>query len=232
MNKSFKLIMTILVITLLHDNCIAQIQGKIYSPGDSVVIDGIPSIVYKVDESGLHGTAMSPFARTSKEIDKLKKQFAKHYEKEIKKGNATQAELEFSLACIDSLSNIPIVPIEKAKQGKIYHVDDWSKSVPLGWRIPTIKDAEDFAVFFCGGLGKEYGKKYTFVSQASKFSSDPLIRSSLTMVVFYGIIVSDSDKPSDVRFLQRYTQRLSGKDWFEIKDTFIGKEKTVAVKDF
>ncbi len=222
-----------LVVVFTTDNCFAQIPGKIYQPGDTIIMDGMSCLVYKVDETGMHGTAMSPYARTTKQLDKLKKQTIKYYEKEIKKGRATQDDMNVYIASVDSLKQIPVVAVEKGKKGKIYRVDDWSSKIPQGWRIPSTKDAEDFAIFYCGGLGKDNGiKSIKFLKKPNELTTDRSARDILLNVVFYGMIVSDSNNPSDVKFLQRWTQKFSFKEWFELKDKFIGKEKTVAVKDF
>ncbi len=232
MKQVFRVIMALLSIAFSANDSFSQIPGKIYQLGDTIILDGMSCLVYKVDYTGMHGTAMSPYARSNKELEKLKKQSIKHFEKEIKNGKATKEDMEIYLSNLSSLAQIPVMVVEKGKKGKIYRVDDWSTQIPYGWRIPSTKDAEEFATFYCGGLGKDNGIKYKFTMKAKELTIDPFARANLIQVAFNGMIISDSNMPADVKFLQRWMQQISGKMWFEIKETYIGKEKTVAVKDF
>ncbi len=232
MKQIVKLSLAILSVAVFYIDGAGQILGKIYQIGDTIILDGIPCLVYKVDETGLHGTAMSPYARSSKEIEKMKKKTLKHYEKEIKKGNATPEDMNDWLTNFSSQWQIPVITVEKVNGGRVYRVENWSKQIPHGWRIPSTKDAEEFATFYCGGVGRSYGIKYTFVNKANSLTTDPLLRSSLTQIAFYGMIVSDSYNPADVKFLQRLHSKGTGKSWFELEASFVGSEKTVAVKDF
>lgn len=213
-------------------DCVAQITGKIYQLGDTITIDGIKSIVFKVDDSGMHGTAMSPYAMTQKELDKLRKQFVKQLEKEVKKGNSTEAEMNKALSDFDNQTRLPVINTEKRKKGRVFKVDEWSKQIPEGWRIPSKQDASDFATFYCGGLGSDHGIKFKFLMRSKDLTSDLMSQANLMMIAFYGMIISDSYDPSDVKFLQRWSKKINGKEWFEIRDKFVGSEKTVAVKDF
>lgn len=231
MKQIIKLIMAMLVFANAG-NSFAQIPGKIYQPGDTIIMDGMSCVVYKVDETGMHGTAMSPYARTEKQLDKLKKQFIKRFNKEIKKGKATQDDMNVYLACVNNIKQIPIILKEKAKQGAIFRIDEWSSKIPQGWRIPSTKDAEEFATFYCGGIGKDNAIIVKFVLRHKELATDILARDILIQVAFRGMIISDSYNPSDVKFLQRWEQKATAKNWFEIKDKFLGSEVTVAVKDF
>ncbi len=230
MKQIIKLIMAMLIVAFTVDNCFAQIPGKTYQPGDTIIMDGMPCLVYKVDETGMHGTAMSPCARSTKELDKIKKRSIKYFEKEIKKGKATQDDMSLFITGVDRSKQIPFIAEEKGKGGKIYRVDDWSSKIPQGWRIPSTKDAEDFATFYCGGLGKDNGMGLKFLNKAFELTTDIFVRNNLLLVASNGMIVSDSNNPSDVKFLQKWNK--SFKYWFELKDEFLGTEKTVAVKDF
>jgi len=233
MKQIIKLIMAMLVFANVAGISFAQIPGKIYQPGDTIIMDGMSCVIYKVDETGMHGTAMSPFARTEKQLDKLKKQTIKHFKKEIKKGKATQEDMNVYLACVNNIKQIPIIVKEKAKKGgAIFRIDDWSSKIPQGWRIPSTKDAEDFATFYCGGLGKDYAIKVKFLLKYKDLTTDIFASHLISSVAFYGIIVSDSYNPSDVKFLQKWHQNATFKDWFQLNDKFVGKELTVAVKDF
>lgn len=232
MKQTFRVILALLSIAFSANVSFSQIPGKIYQPGDTIILDGMSCLVYKVDDTGMHGTAMSPYARSVKKLEKLKKQTIKRFEREIKNGKATKEDMEIWLTHFNSSAQIPFLWVEKAKKGIIFRVDDWSTLIPNGWRIPSTKDAEEFATFYCGGIGKDNGIKFTFLSKTYKLTIDPLARENLLEVANNGMIISDSNMPKDVKFLQRWYQKLSGKHWFEIKEKFIGKEKTVAVKDF
>ncbi len=69
-----------------------------------------------------------------------------------------------------------------------------------------------------------------FLNKAFELTTDIFVRNNLLLVASNGMIVSDSNNPSDVKFLQKWNK--SFKYWFELKDEFLGTEKTVAVKDF
>lgn len=227
-----KLLLAILSVVLYTTDSMGQIPGKIYQPGDSIIIDGMSCLVYKVDDTGMHGTVMSPYMVTPKVLEKDKKKTIKDIEKEIKKGKATQEDLDVALAHYNTLKKFPVITREREGKGTIYKVDEWSKQIPEGWRIPSTKDAEEFATFYCGGIGKEHGIKFKFLAKAYELTTAKLTKSNLLQVANYGIIVSDSNQPKDVKFLPRYWNKRTGNMWFELKDKFVGTELTVAVKDF
>lgn len=214
---------------LLSQKVEAQIPGKTYQPGDSIILDGMICLVYKVDDSGMHGSAMSPRVADSKHFEKTKKNTIKYFEKEIKKGNAIQADLDVALMSIEKASKLPQMEVTKKH---VYKVDEWTKLLPNGWRIPSSDDANDFATFYCGGLGKDYAIKVKFLMKATELTKNPLLQDILLYISQRGMIISDSCKPEDVKFMQRYQQKMSMKDWFQIDDLPIGNEQLVAVKDF
>lgn len=229
--KSLFVMMIAIVVTSTVN---AQIPGKIYYPGDTIKMDDVTFLVFKVDDTGMHGSALSPYARSSEAIEKLKKKTLKKLKKNVKKGEMTQDELDDRILQIEAIHKIPFVPIEDSKNGYDFRVDNWYKEAPQGWRLPTSKDAEDFAVFFCGGLGMN-NAKFNLLGQPKKVTSDELHQSNLFDIIFKsGMIVCDSDKPDDVRFMARYiTNGFKGfKDYLEIKDTFRAGVLTVAIKDF
>lgn len=232
MKQVFKLFLVILSVTFFAGDSIGQTPGKIYQLGDTVNIDGLSCLVYKLDETGMHGTALSPFAKTTEKLEKEKKKTIKSFEKAIKKGKATQEELDEWLANFDSQVKIPIITKRKGTKGLVYEVDAWSEKAPQGWRIPTSRDVEDLTTFICGGLGKNNGVTFSLIKKVNGLTADQFARSNLLSAVFYGMIVSDSNNPADVKFLQRFSQTLTMKEWFELKDTYTGNELTFAVKDF
>lgn len=232
MKQIVKFILVLISVVFSTTDGIGQIPGKIYQLGDTIILDGITCLVYKVDETGMHGTAMSPNAKSTKELEKMKKKALKRFEKEIKKGNATPEDMNTWLSEFRYQELIPVIAFENGKRGRTYRVDEWSKQIPQGWRIPSTRDAEDFATFYCGGIGKSNAIAFKFLGRALKLTTDPSIQSNLFQLVENGMIVSDTNEPKDIKFLQRWFQKLTGKEWFELRDSYIGKEKTVAVKDF
>ena len=185
-------------------------------------MDGMIAMVYKTSDSGLHGTAISPYAKTPKDIEKLKKKATKQYSDGIKKGELTQEELDERIQQIECNSKIPF--IQRIKN--VYHTGDCENLLPNGWRIPTTTDAEDFAIFYCGGLGKDY--KFS-TNRYKELSSDKFIQQNLLWLSLYGFICKDPTT-SSVRFLQNQFIKLKGKSYFAIKDKYITNKQTGILK--
>lgn len=223
-----KLIFMLFGIMLMGSvNVNAQVEGKVYATGDTVIMDGMNCIVIKTDETGMHGKAISPIGRTRKEIDKLKASILKDGEKRIKKGETTREEVDAYVAQAEANSKLPrIIRVKDT-----YQTGAWLNQIPSGWRLPSTEDAEDFAIFYCGGIGKDHSVKNMY---KKNMCSDKLAQETLIQLAFAGFICYDYQH-QDIKFLRQWkTGRLElpVKFWLEIKDKYAGTEKTIAVKEF
>lgn len=211
---------------------ISSQSGAKLREGDVTIIDGMLSFVFNVDEETGRATVFTLAARTTKDLEKLKKKVEKHYDKEIKDNNATIEDKDRVLSCLEASKQIPFVGVEKAKGGKgyVYLVEEWAKSVPDGWRLPTSDDVESLAKYIGWGLGKDNGMS-NWVGKIKEKTDDFIMMPELVYIFWSGILISD-DGGNDVKFLQRKTIKewMNIKDVITISDKFGGKERTVAVK--
>lgn len=221
MNK----LIVIMLIAFLPMFAYGKIAGKAYAPGDTIQVDGIYGVVFVSDQSGKNGKALV-MGVSDAEKAKKEKSFAKDYQKMWKKGKISDAEYEHASEIISAWLGIPEIENSNGR----YAISDWESKLPSGWRLPSKQDAEDFAVFYCGGIGKDYGIKGTFVPKSQKLTSDHIGKWMLMQIAFSGFICGDSQQ--DFCFLQRWSQQLTAKDWFQFNEKYLGKEKTVAVVDF
>jgi hypothetical protein len=215
----------------------AQSPGKVYALGDTIVLDGITSLVFKLDATSQHGTAMSPIACSDEQNEKRLLLLEKSYQKSLRKKEITEEEYNALIlnlkAEIEARKQIPIIEHKREKNGTTFFVDVWEEKLPAGWRLPSLVDAENFATFFCGGLGKSYAKGATFTVLGNKLNSNGYFKQDLFDIAQNGFICGKNSTPEGVRFLQRWEQRLPVlKQWFVIDEKFTGYEKTVGVKDF
>lgn len=233
MKQILRLILAVMIVIMASHNAFSQIPGKIYQLGDTLVMDGMSCLVFHVDDSGMHGSVMAPYVRTEKELEKAKKEGSKHFEKEIKKERATDADLVLWQSTFEGLSRFSEIKKEKVKGGGfVFHVCEWLTQIPFGWRAPSKQDAEAFATFYCGGLGKENGIKSKFTSPVNELVPDEIWRKNLIYLIYKGMIVSDSGISDDVQFLHQIFVPLKSISYLELRESFIGTEKTVAVRDF
>lgn len=209
---------------------ISSQSGAKLREGDVTIIDGMLSFVFKVDEETGRATVFTLAARTEKDLEKLKKKVEKHYDKEIKNNNATTEDKDRILSCLDASKQIPFVGIEQAKGDKrIYLVEEWAKSVPDGWRLPTTEDVESLAKYISWGLGKDNGMS-NWVGKIKEKTDDFIMMPELVYIFWDGILISDDGK--DLKCLQRKTVKewMNIKDVITIGDKYAGKVRTVAVK--
>lgn len=205
---------------------IAKIPGKSYAPGDTMHVDGIIATVVSVDNTGLRGKVISPYARTPKKMEKEKKKIIKFIEKEIKKGKATQEDLDNAISYYQGAEQIPV--LYTTKKG-IFCIEDWYKEVPDGWRLPNEDDASDFAKLFCNGIGKEYNIGFNILKKIQDLVIDSFARQNFANLVLFGFYV---EKPS-FGYLKRWERAFPTiRTWFQIDKKGNGVQLTVAFKDF
>lgn len=214
-----KKIITIALL-LLAMAAYAEIPGKIYVEGDSIHMDGMVCLVFKVNEDGTHGTAVCPKGK----ISGMEKTAIKLNLKNKKGLGMSGAEAD-SLIAECAYSIIPPVPTRKGSKSntQVYDYAQWKTMVPQGWRLINLEEAKELLA-----LVKQYNnltykkmKDYNITEQAYKF----FIAFVTDIESTHGVIGTDAGN-SSVSFI-----RLQGKKLDEYSG-YGGKEKTMAVKDF
>ena len=107
--------------------------------GDIIDINGIKAIVYEVDESGCHGTAMS--------IDCLRG-VKDSWCNDSKLGNSLPSMLDEK----DGQANTQAV-LDFAKSRNVlgkFPVFEWCTKLGEGWYVPSLKELEAFVNFWLG----------------------------------------------------------------------------------
>lgn len=230
------IICALLIVTALvcAQSASAHIIGKNYMPGDIIMIDGIESLVFHVDDTGLHGKAMNIcWPDVPGDLQKSLKKAKSRYEKKIKKGEMTEEQMNNNLSIIENAFRIP--EPKRNKMAKIEHFDpqDWYKAAPEGWRLPDLTDAEDFCTFYCGGMGKDFKtsfKKFIDLSKSLVQQNDLFEQYRLMVYATKGFICTDGE---NIKFLARQMSKgLSMDCWFELSDDSTGYEMAFGVKDF
>lgn len=201
----------ILFVALMPQVANAKVDGKSYEPGDTIILDGLECLVFKTDESGLSGKAMTPFAMPDeKEYQKWVKTWTKRLEKSVKKGELTQEQMDLELSYLQNQhEKIPYLLREDAgrKGGNQYYTyltQDWKEKVPEGWRLPTVEDTQDFVSFYYDGNCTGAKINYKKFNQSSMWLQDHIgeitkyIMSELQTWGFY--ICDDMYDPSTVKF--------------------------------
>lgn len=237
--KAIKAILFSLLAGLTIPVASGQVIGKVYQPGDSIIMDGMVCMVIKVDDSGLHGTAMGPYAKNVKDLEKEKKNIVKYYEKEVKKGKATPEDLQMWTTHAESQANIPELGYSSSGKQKSYKIEDWTNKVPDGWRLPTSEDAEAFSTLFYGGIGENYGAGFNYLKDLLKFTPFWFINMNNMKAISDGFIIKDEDSGYTKFLVQKkpkatsvFGAKFKIMFWLEISDSGSGKEKTVPFKDF
>ncbi|MDE7462669.1 MAG: hypothetical protein K2M88_05860 [Muribaculaceae bacterium] len=209
----------------------ARVPGKTYQIGDTIMMDGMIGMVYRVDETGLHGSVLSPNGLSENQIEKQNASVQKALAKAVKEGTLTEEQKKEALAFSFNLYQLPSIPEEKAKKGKVFRVDTWSESIPAGWRLPSSQDAEEIISLLTGGIGSDYKVgSIKLDKRVSEITSDPVSQSRLRLIILGGLIIGEDTDPSKVKFVQPMSRTMS--KWFVVNDKFNGSESTFAVKDF
>lgn len=217
------------LLMLLPQYAEAQVEGKVYALGDTINLDGMNCLVYKVDETGMHGTAImmvySPYWLEGT-IEMITDEGAK----KIKKGKMTQEDLDAQIASLEARSKIPVITKTKEGQTYTFHLDKWVKKLPKGWEFPTLADAEDFATFYCGGIGKKHSMgTLAMFKAAKKLTADPVWQNDLPQMTYNGILCGDNA----VTFLhQKKDKALGVKAWLDFDSKTNGREETVIIRKF
>lgn len=156
------------LFTIGYVSSFAEIPGKIYVVGDSIHMDGMVCLVFKVSEDGTHGTAVSPKGKLSG-IEKMA----------IKMNLKNKKGLHMSSAAADSLikeceySCIPNMPIEKDSKSKTEHFDyaKWREMVPKGWDLMSLEQMNELleTVKPYENLTYKKMKDYNMTEQAYNF---------------------------------------------------------------
>ncbi|MDE7462668.1 MAG: hypothetical protein K2M88_05855 [Muribaculaceae bacterium] len=218
--------MGLLFVVLSTFNVNAQIPGKPYQIGDTIVMDNMLGMVYKIDETGLHGSAMSLPLQEDYYIKSCGSMLKIDLKKRVKKGDITAEQMETDLAL--HFKRVPPIPTQKAKDGLYYNYKAWSNQLPKGWRLPTSQDAEDICSPFTGGLGQENSIGGLSEDKlASKVTANFSFKWALKRLLPFGFIIEDGD---GVAFIHNINKK--GKQWFIVSDKYKGREEVIAVKDF
>ena len=129
-----------ILLSLLSVCCLAaHAQFSDVSTGDIIDINGTKAIVYQVDESGCHGTAMSiNCLRGVKDSwcndSKLGNSLPPMSDERDGKAN-TQAVLDFAKSR-NAISKFPVF--------------EWCTKLGEGWYVPSLKELEAFVNFWLG----------------------------------------------------------------------------------
>ena len=136
---SFKMKKILLPLLLSACWLAAHAQFNNISAGDIIDINGTKAIVYQVDESGRHGTAMSiNCLRGVKDSwcndKKLGNSLPSMSDENDGKAN-TQAVIDFAKS-MNAIGNFPIF--------------EWCTKLGEGWYVPSLKELEAFVNFWLG----------------------------------------------------------------------------------
>lgn len=199
----------------------AQIPDKTYEIGDTIVIDGICSLVIKTDASGKHGKAMSPQAIDAKKAEKNAKQMVKLWSPRVKKGKRTQEELDAEISYANARARIPeLTPSHGlAKNSKSIDYATWRAQVPQIWRLPNESDCDDIVNML---HGRQKVKDANNSIYDVIFSPNEL-KQTLTDIEKFGILCYKND---DVKFFYQLYKT------YKIREEYKGHERTVVVADF
>lgn len=127
----------------------AQVIGKTYQIGDTIHIDGYHALVIQVDESGLHGLAMSH--ASSNFHKKAEKNYIKRLDKQLKKGQISEEDYQQMLEDFRAQKVVPKVPTENFKGGRrAFDIDEFAKEMGEGWRVPNPEDVQVLNQFMIG----------------------------------------------------------------------------------
>lgn len=209
----------------------AQVPGKPYAPCDTIVLDGISCLVISVDETGMHGKAMSPYLVKAKDADKMKKNAEKAYKKQVKKQEITEEDAAVGIAIVNSTyDKLPPLP---DKKGESTDFNGFKSKTSDAWRWPTKEDVNDVGVITYGGIGKDYKYSgYKLLSICDNVS-DSYWRDILVYATFYGFVYDENGK---THYIQRYMNNGGLKkpsQWLEdTGERGGGKEKVFFVRGF
>ncbi len=208
---------------------------KQWAVGDIMEMDGMRCLVIEVDESGTRGKIMSPPAVSDKKKKEIVNDATKAVDKMIKRGeiDASAREDEIKKLTMTNLAVFGIIPCEKAKKGMVYKVDEWSSTLPKGWRLPNLSDITAFCYPVFGGVGSDHKIALTkFNGKVKKITEDICWRGNIMSCLYSGFIWGPDSDPVNVMFTSWISKGGNFKCYMELRDKYTGKERTVAVKDF
>lgn len=237
---------TIAAIAAVILGCIsasAKIDGKMYATGDTIMLGGMSCLVFKVNDDGLTGKAITPYKVDSKTLADIESRAAKSYDKLIKKGKATEEDKELIISGLKAMDEMPGIRTEKVKGGLVWHVDEFDAALKAkygnNWRIPNSQDADDWVNW--QSLGKAgLGVKHRLSSPDKLMSAKENIWAnhwkggvSFSMALILqnkGFVCSNTAKLGDTKFLSALFS-VSGCS-FTLDNEFSISTKEVAVVDF
>ena len=129
-----------LILTLLSVCClVVHAQFSDVNVGDIIDVRGVKAIVYQVDETGEHGTAMS-----IKCMRGVKDSWCSN----SKLGKIMPATTNES----DGLANTKVVWEFAESKGALaeFPVFEWCKQLGEGWYVPSLKELEAFVNYWLG----------------------------------------------------------------------------------
>lgn len=206
---------------------------KQWAVGDIMEMDGMRCLVIEVDESGTRGKIMSPSVLDAETKKKIIDYHSKIVDKLIKKGeiDASVREEEIKKRTMLDLAVFDIIPREKKKKGMAYKVDEWSSTLPEGWRLPNLSDITALCSIVFGGIGSEHKVALTKLNDnVKKVTEDKYWCSNILSCFSEGMIWGPDSDPANVMFTSWVIKGV--KCYMELRDKYTGKERTVAVKDF
>lgn len=216
------------LILFLSINLISTIVIQAQKLGDYMEIDGIPSFVFYIDDTGKHGLVMSmPAVYTDmlKQLDKyVKKGLIDKKQAELcKNGNTIDIKnyaktgklkpknkeklFEGLISKLGEKGEENAIAIETyCKERNISMQENfpweyWASQLGNGWFIPGDEELKLFARYYTGGIGKDHSLGIAFLSSRGKeLSDDARIQSALISIAVKGGLISSTAKYADCGF--------------------------------
>lgn len=222
--KHFKTFLAALALTLGAGAASAQVPGKVYAVGDTIIIDNIWSWVISVDESGEHGLAFSApsVEGTLGPVVKFFRGYRRSYfARELKEDGVSKQEAKALAVELEeqmkehSFRGISLF----GKKEKNFTEDQFRESLPEGWRMLTMEDIETIE-----RLILKHDKWYNY-----DWLPNPISRRYAQETFFNGVVVWVDDK------YQCYNCRpgaLGKHHRRYLKSEMRGNERSVAAKNF
>jgi len=232
MKTSIKFIVAMTVFVALgYLSSQAQIPGKTYQVGDTMIVDGKCCVVFQADETGLHGKVISSryllSYKTETKLEKIQSKISKEYKKKIKKGVATQEDLDRELLYAKSMEDFPNITSKLVRSYS--KLAEYESKLPEGWRFPNYEDCNDISLNQLGVPVNEAKKGFKNIfleNNPKEITYEPMMW-LMSGVMSYGLIANINN---DVQYFRLMT--VTGSLGYKLWDRFTGNEFGAFVKDF
>lgn len=224
-----KIFLILAIITTFINEGISQIPGKIYSQGDTVNINGINSLIIKVDDSGLHGLVIALSDYTSD--DNIKK-FEKLKKGQVKKGELTDEDMQIQISEFKNFKGFRSIQTEKRKGNKkFFNTKEFVGQLEQGWRLPTREDAAAWGQFLWD-ISNGHMNVYNKPRYNPNTKSFPDLWPNYIYDIAHGFIGCDENNINDIIFFRVDFGKSKSRFEYIGHDGFIGNENSVAIKNF